>query len=173
MPQTSARTPTTESTAIIQKSIACTPSTLSLVVECSEVVTHGGCPRNRVVVSSAGAGGSHGAHLYARVLAAVLVVFAAAAAAGIPKEGLGVSVLYVGLAAVFAYAGFRRGEAAIVRSVVAAMGSLLLVTGVLLALAMGVVGFPFEGRYWLVGLAHAALGGVTMACAVLLPCDDE
>jgi hypothetical protein len=24
-----------------------------------------------------------------------------------------------------------------------------------------------------VGLVHAAFGGLTMACAVLLPCDDE
>ncbi len=111
--------------------------------------------------------------IYARVLAAVLVVIAAAAAVLIPKEGLGISVLYLGLAAVFAYAGSRRGEAALVRGVVAAMGSLLLVSGLLLALAMGALGFPFEGRYWEVGLAHAALGGLTMACAVLLPCDDE
>jgi hypothetical protein len=38
---------------------------------------------------------------------------------------------------------------------------------------MGILGFPFEGRGWEAGLAHAALGGLTMACAVLLPCDDE
>ena len=82
-------------------------------------------------------------------------------------------MLYASLAAVFAYAGFRRGEAAVVRGVVAAMSSLLLVSGLLLALAMGVLGFPFEGRYWEVGLAHAALGGLTMACAALLPCDDD
>ena len=111
--------------------------------------------------------------IYARVLAAALVVIAAAAAVGIPKEGLGVSVLYVGSAAVFAYARFRRGEAALVRSVVAIMGSVLLVLGLLLALAMGVLGFPFGGKGWEVGLAHAALGGLTMACAVLLPCDDD
>jgi hypothetical protein len=111
--------------------------------------------------------------IYARVLAAALVAIAAAAALRIPNWGLGVSVLYAGSAAVFAYAGFRRGEAAVVRSVVAAMGSLFLASGLLLALGMGVVGFPFEGRYWVVGLAHAALGGVTMACAVLLPCDDQ
>jgi hypothetical protein len=95
--------------------------------------------------------------IYARVLAAALVVIAAAAAVGILKEGLGVSVLYVGSAAVFAYAGFRRGEAAFVRSVVAVMGSVLLVLGLLLALAMGILGFPFEGKGWEVGLAHAAL----------------
>ena len=114
--------------------------------------------------------------IYARLLAAALVVIAVAAAIAvrIPAEGLGVSVLfYVGSAAVFAYAGFRRGEAALVRSVVALMGVVFLVLGLLLALAMGVLGFPFEGRYWVVGLGHAALGGVTMACAALLPCDDE
>jgi hypothetical protein len=107
------------------------------------------------------------------VLAAALVAIAVVAAAGIPNGGLGVSVLYLGSAAVFAYAGFRRGEAAVVRIVVVAMGSLLLASGLLLALGMSVVGFPFEGKYWAVGLAHAALGGATMACAVLLPCDDD
>ena len=111
--------------------------------------------------------------IYARVLAAALVAMAVLAAVGLPNGGLGVSVLYVGSAAVFAYAGFRRGGAALVRSVVAAMGTLFLASGLLLALAMGVVEFPFEGKYWVVGLAHAALGGVTMACAVLLPCDDD
>jgi hypothetical protein len=53
------------------------------------------------------------------------------------------------------------------------MGSLFLLLGLLVALAMGILGFPFEGRGWEVGLAHAALGGLTMACAVLLPCDNE
>jgi|SRR5215203_985610 len=111
--------------------------------------------------------------IYARVLAAALVAMAVATAVRMPNEGLGVSILYVALAAIFAYAGFRRGEAAVVRSVVAAMGALLLAAGLMLAVAMGVVGFPFEGRYWVVGLAHAALGGMTMACAALLPCADE
>jgi len=115
--------------------------------------------------------------MYARVLAAMLVVIAAAAAVSIPKdipnEALGASVLYAGLAAGFAYAGFRRGGAEVVRIVLAAMGSLLLVSGLLLGLAMGVLGFPFEGRYWLVGLTHAALGGLTMVLAVLLPCEED
>jgi hypothetical protein len=111
--------------------------------------------------------------IYTRVLAAALVVIAVAAVVRIPKEGLGLSVLYVGSAAVFAYAGFRRGDAALVRVVVAIMGTLLLVSGLLLAVAMGVLGFPFGGRGWEEGLAQAALGGLTMACAVLLPCDDE
>src|ERR687890_772621 len=95
--------------------------------------------------------------IYARVLAAALVAMAVLAAVGLPNGGLGVSVLYVGSAAVFAYAGFRRGEASLVRSVVAAMGSLFLASGLLLALAMSVAGFPIEGRYWVVGLVVAAL----------------
>jgi hypothetical protein len=53
------------------------------------------------------------------------------------------------------------------------MGILLLLTGVLVALLMGILGFPFEGRFWEVGLAQAAVGGLTMACAVLMPCSDE
>ena len=111
--------------------------------------------------------------IYARLLAAVLVTIAVAAALRMPSEGLGVSMLYVGSAAVFAYAGFSRMGTAIVRAVVAVMGSAFLVSGLLLALAMGVLGFPFGGKGWEVGLAHAALGGLTMACAVLLPCDDD
>jgi hypothetical protein len=111
--------------------------------------------------------------IYARVLAAALVVIAVAAAVGIPNGGLGVSVLYMVSAAVFAYAGFSRTVTAIVRAVVAVMGAFFLVSGLLLALAMSVLGFPFGGRGWEAGLAHAAIGGLTMACAVLLPCDDE
>src|SRR5215212_5475359 len=68
MPQTIASTPTTESTAIIQKSIASTPSKRSLAIGCNEVVTHGGCPRKTVLQKRGcsnlrGAEGSHAAHL--------------------------------------------------------------------------------------------------------------
>jgi hypothetical protein len=112
--------------------------------------------------------------IYARLLAAALVATAAAIAVRIPAEGLVVSVLfYAGSAAVLAYAGFRRGEAALVRRVVAIMGVVFLVSGILFALAMGILGFPFGGKGWVFGLANAALGGLTMACAGLLPCDDD
>ena len=115
--------------------------------------------------------------IYARVLAAVLVVIAVAAGVRIGVRmhgwGLGAGVTYyLGAAAVFAYAGFRGGDAWIVRSVVAALGLLFLLSGLGVALAMGVLGFPFGGRGWELGLAHAALGGLTMACAGLLPCED-
>ena len=111
--------------------------------------------------------------IYARVSAAVLGVIAIAAAGRISRVGLGVSVLYVSSAAIFAYAGFSRRNSAIIRSFVAAMGSLFLLLGLFVALTMGVLGFPFEGRFWEAGLVHAAFGGLTMACAILLPCDDE
>jgi hypothetical protein len=115
--------------------------------------------------------------IYARILAAVLGVIAIVAARRMTGAGLGVGlgtgVLYLGSAAVFAYAGFWLRNAATIRIVVAVMGSLFLLLGLLVALAMGIVGFPFAGRGWVVGLAHAALGGLTMACAALLPCDDE
>ena len=91
--------------------------------------------------------------IYARVLAAALVVIAAAAAVGIPNGGLGLSVLYVVSAAVFAYAGFSRPVTAIVRAVRARV--------------------PLRREGLGSGAAHAALGGLTMACAVLLPGDDE
>ena len=111
--------------------------------------------------------------IYARVLVAVLGVIAIAAAARISSGGLGVSVLYLVSAAIFAYGGFSRRDAAIIRSIVAAIGAFFLLSGLLVALTMGILDFPFEGRFWEVGLAHAALGGLTMACAVLLPCEDE
>jgi preprotein translocase subunit SecG len=96
--------------------------------------------------------------IYARLLAAALVATAAAIAVRIPADGLSVGVLfYVGSAAVFAYAGFRRGEAAFLRSVVAVMGVVFLVSGLAVALTMGILGFPFGGKGWVFGLANAAL----------------
>ena len=111
--------------------------------------------------------------IYARLSAAALGVIAGAVGLGMTRAGLGASVLYVGSAAVFFYAGFGRRDCAIVRSVVAGMGSLFLVSGLLVALTMSILGFPFGGRGWEAGLAHAAFGGLTMACAALLPCDDD
>jgi hypothetical protein len=111
--------------------------------------------------------------IYARVWAAVLALIAIAAAVHILRVGLGVSVLYLGSAAVFAYAGFSRRTSTIIRSVVAAMGLFFLLSGLLVAFTVSVLGFPFEGRGWELGLVHAAFGGLTMVCAVLLPCSDE
>jgi hypothetical protein len=111
--------------------------------------------------------------IYARVSATVLAVLAIAAALRISRAGLGVSVLYLSSAIIFAYAGFSRRNSTIIRSVVAVMGLVLLLSGLLVAFTMSILGFPFEGRGWEWGLVHAALGGLTMACAVLLPCSDE
>ena len=108
--------------------------------------------------------------IYARVWAAALGVIAVAVAIRISRVGLGMSVLYLGSAAIFAYAGFSGRNSTIIRSVVAAMGLFSLLSGLLVAFIMGILGFPFEGRGWEVGLVHAAFGGLTMACAVLLSC---
>jgi hypothetical protein len=43
---------------------------------------------------------------------------------------------------------------------------LFLSTGVLVALTMSVLGFPYERKGWEARLVHAALGGLRMACAV-------
>jgi hypothetical protein len=144
---------------------------LSLAVGYKEVVTHEGRPRNRVVVRFAGLEDPV-LRIFARVLVAFFVALAVAAAVFVPSVGLLVGAAYLLSAAVFAYAGFSLRNAATIRIVVAVMGSFFLLSGLLVAVVMGILGFPFEGRGWVVGLAHAALGGLTMACAVLLPCDD-
>jgi hypothetical protein len=110
--------------------------------------------------------------IYASVWAAVVAFIAIAAAVRTARVGLGLSVLYLGSAADFAYAGFSGRTSAFIRSVVAAMGLSFLLLGLLLAFTMSVLGFPFEGRGWELGLVHAAFGGLTMVCAVLLPCSD-
>jgi hypothetical protein len=56
---------------------------------------------------------------------------------------------------------------------VGGMGLLFWISGLLLAGIMGALGFPYEGRFWEVGLWHAALGALSVSCAVLLPCADE
>ncbi len=71
--------------------------------------------------------------IYARAVAAVLAVIAIAAALRMSIAGLGVSVLYLGSAAIFAYAGFSRMNSTIIRSVVAAMGLVFLLSGLLVS----------------------------------------
>lgn len=115
--------------------------------------------------------------IFARVLVGGFVAIAVAAAVFVPSVGLLVGAAYLLSAAVFVYAGFSRAAAALVRVVVAAMGFFFLVSGLAVALAVvlavDVLGFAVGGEVWGAGLAHAAFGGLTMACAVLLPCDDE
>jgi hypothetical protein len=111
--------------------------------------------------------------IYARLVAIVLVLSGTAALALIQSVGLGMGIFYLCSAAIFAWVGFSRRDSAIVRGVVAGMGLLFLLSGLLVALTMSALGFPFEGRYWEAGLVQAALGGLSMVCAVLLPCDDE
>ena len=108
-----------------------------------------------------------------RVLAVVLALIGVAALAGIFGLGRGAGVLYLISASIVAYAGSSAREPGIVRTVVGGMGLLFWISGLLLAGIMGALGFPYEGRFWEVGLWHAALGALSVSCAVLLPCADE
>ncbi len=111
--------------------------------------------------------------IYARLLAIVLALSGIAAFVVFARGvGLGVGIFYLCSAAIFAWVGFWRRTCAIVRSVLAGMGLLFLLLGLLVALTMSILGFPFEGRGWEAGLIQAALGGLTMVCAVVLPCED-
>ena len=111
--------------------------------------------------------------IYTRVLAVVLALIGVAALAGIWGVGPGASVLYLISAGIVAYAGSSEREPDVVRTVVGGMGLLFWISGLLLAVIMGALGFPYEGRFWEVGLWHAALGAFSVSCAVLLPCADE
>ena len=111
--------------------------------------------------------------IYTCLLTVVLALIGIAALAGILGVGLGAGILYLIAAAPVAYVGFFRRDPDVVRTVVGGMGVLFLLSGLSLAFIMSVFGFPYEGRFWEGGLGHAALGALTMACAVLLPCADD
>ena len=111
--------------------------------------------------------------IYTRVLAVVLALIGIAALAGAFGVGPGAAVLYLISAATVAYAGSSEREPDIVCTVVGGMGLLFWISGVFLAFIMDALWFPYEGRFWEVGLWHAALGALSVTCAVLLPCADE
>jgi len=96
-----------------------------------------------------------------------------AALASILGVGFGAGILYLSSAAIVAYVSFSQRDPDIVRIVVGGIGVLFLLSGLFLALMMSVFGFPYEGGGWEVGLGHAALGALTMTCAVLLSCDED
>jgi hypothetical protein len=111
--------------------------------------------------------------IYARILAVVLALAGIAALESLLRVGRGVGILYLSLAALLAYVAFPQRDSAILRSVVGGVGFLFFSTGLLVALTMSVLGFPYEGEGWEAGLGHAAVGALTMACAGSLPCEDE
>jgi hypothetical protein len=111
--------------------------------------------------------------IYTRLLAVVLALIGIADLATIIRVDPGTGIIYLSLAGIVAYVGFFQRESDIVRIVVAGMGGVFLLLGLFLALVMSVLGFPYEGEVWAMGLGHATLGALTMACAVLLPCADE
>src|SRR4028119_2120095 len=111
--------------------------------------------------------------IYTRVLAVVLALIGVAALAGIWGVGPGASVPSLISVGIVAHAGSSEREPDVVRTVVGGMGLVFWISGLLLAVIMGALGFPYEGRFWEVGLWHAALGALSVSCAVLLPCADE
>lgn len=110
--------------------------------------------------------------LYARVLAVVLALAGGAILLGVFAVGVAVSALYLGLAAVVAWVSFLR-KPEFLRAVVGGVGGIFLLSGLFLAVVVSILGFPYQGTGWEMGLANAALGASSMACAVLLPCADE
>jgi hypothetical protein len=100
--------------------------------------------------------------IYTQFLAVVLALSGVAALVIFRGVGLGVGIFYLCSAAIFAWVGFSRRDCTVVRSVVAGTGVLFLLLGLLVALTLSILGFPFEGRGWEAGLVHAALGALTM-----------
>jgi hypothetical protein len=111
--------------------------------------------------------------VYTRLLTVVLALIGIAALGGILAVDPAAGILYLGSAGILAYASSYQRDPEIIRVVVGGMGVLFLLLGLFLALVMSILGFPYKGRVWEVGLGHAALGALTMACAVLLPCADD
>src|SRR4028118_938798 len=108
-----------------------------------------------------------------RVVAVALALIGVAALAGILWVGPAAGVLYLISAGIVAYAGSSERHPDVVRTVVGGRGLLFWISGLLWAVIMGALGFPYEGRFWEMGLWHAALGALSVSCAVLLPCADE
>src|SRR5918997_19680 len=111
--------------------------------------------------------------VYTRVLAVALALIGIAALAGISEGGPGAGVLYLISSGIVTYAGSSGRDPGVVRTVVGGVGLLFLLSGLSLAVLVGALGFPYEGRYWEAGLWHACLGALSMSCAALLPCADE
>lgn len=110
---------------------------------------------------------------YARLLAVVLALVGIATLVGMLGVSPGVGILYLSSATIIAYVSFLRRDPDIIRVVVGVVGVLFLLSGLFLAIVMSALGFPYEGGGWEIGLANAALGALTMACAMLLPYTDE
>jgi hypothetical protein len=110
---------------------------------------------------------------YARLVAVVLVLASVADLLGWLALGTGAALLYVFTAGVFAYAGGRQGDEGFTRAVVGGFGGFYLASGLLLAIVFVVLEFPFGGGAYAEAFGLAALGGLSAACARVLPCDDD
>ena len=110
---------------------------------------------------------------YARLVAMVSVVAAAAAALGCSALGKGSVLLYLFTAGVFAYAGGRRREAGFTRALVGSFGAFYLASGLILAALFAVVKVHFEGGAYAEVIGIAIVGGLSAVCARVLPRDED
>lgn len=110
---------------------------------------------------------------YARGAALALGLAAMAGFLGAPVPGVAYALLCLGTGSIFAYVGFGERDASLTRAVVGGLGTLHLVSGVALAVLFVALGFPFERHGYAHTLGLMAFGGLCVACARSLPCDDS
>lgn len=110
---------------------------------------------------------------YARGAAVLLALVALAGFLGIPALGGGVALLCLGTAGIFAYVGYWQRDVAVVQAAVGGLGVLYLVVGVILAILLVALEFPFEGTGYVETLGVAAFGGISTVCSQVLPCEEE
>ena len=110
---------------------------------------------------------------YARLAAVVLVLASLASLFGWLALGKGSALLYLFTAGIFTYAGGRWWDAGFTREVVGSFGKFYLASGLVLAVLFAVLRFPFEGGAYAEALGLTVLGGLSAACARVLPCEDD
>lgn len=110
---------------------------------------------------------------YARLVAVVLILASAAGLFEWLALGQGSVILYLFTAGVFAYAGGRWCDAGFTRAVVGSFGKFYLASGLVVAVLFVVLGFPFKGGGYAEALGLAIVGGASIVCSRVLPCEDD
>ena len=110
---------------------------------------------------------------YTQGAAVALVLAAVAGLFGVPVLAGGGPLLYLGTAAIFAYVGFWKRDAALTRAVVGGLGILYLLSGAILAVSFVALEFPFDGRGFVETLGLVFFGSISTWCSRVLPCEDD
>lgn len=113
---------------------------------------------------------------YARVAGVVLVLLGVAGLSGIlGEEQVGDNLLFLLTGLIFLYAGFteKRNSSEEVRVMVGGMSILYILSSVVLPLALFVVGLPLDTPELADIAKRAAIGGLSLLCTFLLPCEDD